>query len=197
MVLSDEADTEIAGRGPQTHDVDRRLFGKILEMMSDPANRGRIVWIIITARPDKLEPDLKRSGRAGEHLPVFAGEGEEKDRFVSHVLSEAGIGPEFFSPDGYAQFAARTGEYFPADFEQIITQIRRRMLVDGGLTPESVLEEVSDFIPSGSSRERRLQELLAVLECTSRKLLPPRYANVDKDTVQQWIAEVQRSPDGC
>ena len=173
MVLYDEADTEIAGRGPQTHDVDRRLFGKILAMMSDPANRGRIVWIIITARPDKLEPDLKRSGRAGEHLPVFAGEGEEKDRFVSHVLSEAGIGPEFFSPDGYAQFAARTGEYFPADFEQIITQIRRRMLVDGGLTPESVLEEVSDFIPSGSSRERRLQELLAVLECTSRKLLPP------------------------
>ncbi|MFH0824863.1 MAG: AAA family ATPase, partial [Pseudomonadota bacterium] len=73
MVMYDEADTEIGGRSAQTHDVDRRLFGNILRMMSEPHNRGRIVWIIITARPDRLEPDIKRSGRAGEHLPVFDG----------------------------------------------------------------------------------------------------------------------------
>ncbi len=193
MVLYDEADTEIAGRGPQTHDVDRRLFGRILAMMSDHANRGRIVWIIITARPDKLEPDLKRSGRAGEHLPVFDNEGEEKEQFLRHVLGEAGIGPEQFSPEQYADFARLTERYFPADFDQLITELKRRRLVDTGLTPEAVLDEVRDFIPSNSTQQRLFQELLAVLECTSREILPPRYADVPRETIQQRLSELQAS----
>ncbi|MEW6352182.1 MAG: ATP-binding protein [Thermodesulfobacteriota bacterium] len=193
MVLYDEADTEIAGRGPHTHDVDRRLFGRILAMMSDQANRGRIVWIIITARPDKLEPDLKRSGRAGEHLPVFDSEGEEKEQFLRHVLHEAEIGPETFSPETYAEFVSLTERYFPADFDQLITELKRRRLVDKGLTQESVIEEVRDFIPSSSTRERLQQELLAVLECTSREILPPRYADVPREIIQQRLSELQAS----
>ena len=47
MVIYDEADTELGGRGAGTHDVDKRLFGAILRMMSDPNNRGKIIWIII------------------------------------------------------------------------------------------------------------------------------------------------------
>ena len=48
MVIYDEADTELGGRGAGTHDVDKRLFGAILRMMSDPNNRGKIIWIIIS-----------------------------------------------------------------------------------------------------------------------------------------------------
>ena len=96
MVLYDEADTEIGGRSAQTHEVDRRLFGNILKMMSEPGNRGKIIWIIITARPDRLEPDIKRSGRAGDHLPVFDNEGEERESFVKYVLDQAEMALEEF-----------------------------------------------------------------------------------------------------
>ncbi|AFM25530.1 AAA family ATPase [Desulfomonile tiedjei] len=191
MVIYDEADTEIGGRSAQTHDVDRRLFGNILKMMSADENRGRIVWIIITARPDRLEPDIKRSGRAGEHLPVFASEGEEKEAFVKHVLSQAGVDLVDFSSAYKEEFLRLTHEYFPADFDQLVTELKRRRVIEGSLSPEMVLEEAKDFIPSDIARQREYQELLAVLECTSREILPDRYATVSKELIQDRLQTIR------
>ena len=39
--------------------------------MGDTRNRGKILWFLITARPDLLPIDLKRQGRAEEHIPLF------------------------------------------------------------------------------------------------------------------------------
>ena len=191
MVIYDEADTEIGGRSAQTHDVDRRLFGNILKMMSDSRNKGKIVWIIITARPERLEPDIKRSGRAGEHLPVFNMEGQERELFVRHVLDGAGVALDEFSPDQHMQFIEYTKDYYPADFDQLLTELRRRKQRDDRLTPEAVLSEVSDFMPSDTARQREYQELLAVLECTSRELLPERYARLDREVVQQRVQDIR------
>ena len=191
MVLYDEADTEIGGRSAQTHDVDRRLFGNILKMMSEPSNRGKIVWIIITARPDRLEPDIKRSGRAGEHLPVFDNEGEEKEAFLKSVLTQAGVDLDAFSPQQRAEFLKLTSGYFPADFDQALTELKRRRLLEKTLTPEMVLEEVADFVPSDIARQREYQELLAVLECTSREILPDRYVGLSRESVVQRVQEIR------
>jgi len=193
MVIYDEADTEIGGRGPQTHDVDRRLFGNILRMMSDDHNRGKIVWIIITARPDRLEPDIKRSGRAGEHLPVFDNEGEEKEAFIRHVLMQAGMKLDEFSPQQREEFLRLTAEYFPSDFDHVLTELKRRAALETRLTPEIVLEEVRDFIPADIARQREYQELLAVLECTSREILPARYANLSKEQIEVRLQEIRAS----
>jgi SpoVK/Ycf46/Vps4 family AAA+-type ATPase len=193
MVIYDEADTEIGGRSAQTHDVDRRLFGNILKMMSDSHNRGKIVWVIITARPDRLEPDIKRSGRAGEHLPVFDNEGEEKEAFIQHVLAQAGLEMDQFSPEQQREFLERTAPYYPADFDHLLTELKRRKHLEGYLTPELTLEEVADFIPSDLARQREYQELLAVLECTSRELLPDRYASLSRESVQQTVQEIRAS----
>lgn len=191
MVIYDEADTEIGGRSAQTHDVDRRLFGNILKMMSDSGNRGKIVWVIITARPDRLEPDIKRSGRAGEHLPVFDNEGEERDAFIRHVLSQVGIDREAFSEEQRAEFRELTENYFPADFDQLLTEFKRRRHLEGRLTPGMVIEEINDFIPSDIARQREYQELLAVLECTSREILPERYAKLPRETVEKRVREIR------
>jgi SpoVK/Ycf46/Vps4 family AAA+-type ATPase len=193
MVIYDEADTEIGGRSAQTHEVDRRLFGNILKMMSDPSNRGKIVWIIITARPDRLEPDIKRSGRAGEHLPVFDNEGEEREAFLRYVLNQAEVDPHEFSQDQYEQFVRLTSGYYPADFDHLLTELRRRKRLEGELTPEMILAEVADFIPSDIARQREYQELLAALECTSREILPDRYARIPREVMQQRVQEIRAS----
>lgn len=191
MVMYDEADTEIGGRSAQTHEVDRRLFGNILKMMSDDRNRGKIVWVIITARPDRLEPDIKRSGRAGEHLPVFDNEGEEREAFIRHVLTQAGIDSAQFSPDQYDDFIKLTEAYYPADFDQILTQLKRRRRVEGRLTAQMLLEEVADFIPADLASQREYQELLAVLECTSREMLPQRYVNLSREAIEHRVQQIQ------
>jgi hypothetical protein len=195
MVIYDEADTEIGGRSAQTHEVDRRLFGNILKMMSDEENRGKIVWIIITARPDRLEPDIKRSGRAGEHLPVFSYEGEEKEALLRHVLSQSEIELEAFSPEQRLEFLRLTAEHYPSDFDQLTTELKRRRLTEGKLTPEMVLDEVRDFIPSDLARQREYQELLAVLECTSRELLPERYREVSREVLQLRVQDIRTMMD--
>ena len=193
MVMYDEADTEIGGRSAQTHDVDRRLFGNILKMMSDASNRGKIVWIIITARPDRMEADIKRSGRAGEHLPVFDNEGAEKEVFFRHVLAQADIQVEQFTAEQQAEFRRLTADYFPADFDQLVTELRRRRRLEGNLTPEMALDEARDFIPADTARQREYQELLAVLECTSRELLPDRYAELSREFVERQVQQIRET----
>ena len=159
--------------------------------MSAEENRGKIVWIIITARPDRLEPDIKRSGRAGEHLPVFSYEGDEKEALLKHVLSQSGIESGAFSPEQRSEFRRLTAEHYPSDFDQLTTELKRRRLMEGKLTPEMALEEVKDFIPSDLARQREYQELLAVLECTSRELLPERYREVSREALLQRVQDIR------
>ena len=44
------------------------MFAKI---MSDTANRGRILWVLASSRPDLIEVDLKRPGRIDVKIPIF------------------------------------------------------------------------------------------------------------------------------
>src|SRR6185369_2523542 len=39
--------------------------------MGETKYRGRILWFLITSRPDLIPIDLKRQGRAEEHLALF------------------------------------------------------------------------------------------------------------------------------
>jgi hypothetical protein len=39
--------------------------------MSNSDNRGRIVWVLASSRPDLIEVDLKRPGRVDVKIPIF------------------------------------------------------------------------------------------------------------------------------
>ena len=84
-----------------------------------------------------------------------------------------------------------TADYFPADFDQLLTELKRRRHLESRLTPAMVLDEARDFIPSDVAKQRRYQELLAVLECTSRELLPDRYAALSREAVEQEVQEIR------
>ena len=42
--------------------------------MSDTSNRGRVLFIVMTNRPDKLDIDIKRAGRLDRKIPFFYGQ---------------------------------------------------------------------------------------------------------------------------
>lgn len=192
MVIYDEADTELGGRGAGTHDVDKRLFGAVLRMMSDLNNRGKIIWIIITARPDKLEPDIKRTGRAGEHLSVFDPEGQEREEFIDFVMSKIGLSFNDFLEDQKQRFLDHTASYSPADFIQLLTNLeRKKHLISRNLTADEILETGYDFIPADISLQRQLQELLAFVECSYQSLIPEKYAQTTKQKAYAQIGELK------
>ena len=72
-VFIDEADQALGKRDSGGNDggIGGRIYAMMAEEMSSPANRGKIIWILATSRPDLVEVDLKRPGRVDVKVPIF------------------------------------------------------------------------------------------------------------------------------
>jgi hypothetical protein len=73
IVFIDEADQSLGRRDSGSGDsgLSGRLYSMIAQEMSDTGNRGRIVWILASSRPDLIEADLKRPGRVDVKVPLL------------------------------------------------------------------------------------------------------------------------------
>ncbi len=73
VVFIDEADQALGRRDAGSNDsgVSGRVYSMMAKEMSDGANRGRILWILASSRPDLIEVDLKRPGRVDVKIPLF------------------------------------------------------------------------------------------------------------------------------
>lgn len=72
-VFVDEADQALGRRTAGSNDsgVSGRIYSMIAEEMGSSTNRGRIIWILASSRPDLIEVDLKRPGRVDVKIPLF------------------------------------------------------------------------------------------------------------------------------
>ena len=75
LFIIDEADRSLSSGGGDGG-VDSRVIAKLKEFMSDTTHRGRIVVVMMTNRPDKIDIDLKRPGRLDNKIPFFLPEDE-------------------------------------------------------------------------------------------------------------------------
>ena len=73
LVIIDEGDRSLGG-GDSDGGVSSRVMARLKEFMSDTSHRGRIIFVMMTNRPDKLDTDMKRPGRFDLKLPFFAPE---------------------------------------------------------------------------------------------------------------------------
>lgn len=73
IVFIDEADQALGQRDSGSGDsgVSGRVYSMFAEEMSDTRNRGKILWILASSRPDLIEVDLKRPGRIDVKIPIF------------------------------------------------------------------------------------------------------------------------------
>ncbi len=73
IVFIDEADQALGKRDSDANDggLSGRVYAMMAQEMSDPNNRGRILWILASSRPDLIEVDLKRPGRIDVKIPIF------------------------------------------------------------------------------------------------------------------------------
>src|SRR6266850_5398974 len=72
-VVIDEADAALGNREMKGADsgVSERVFASLAAFMGDTRRRGKVIWFLMTSRPDLVPVDLKRQGRAEEHLALF------------------------------------------------------------------------------------------------------------------------------
>ena len=245
-VMIDEADAALGDRNSQGDSgVSNRVFGQIAQAMSDTRYRGKIIWFLVTARPDLMPVDLKRQGRAEEHLALFYPTTREDREELLRVMMKK---TKTKIPMEDVPEALLDGErtYSGADMESLLTRAKFRAATHGdeteaeaeaepqtepaavaqpsgdGAATEAVQETdvassepvqateskpaapsgvvtgedlkaaVEDFIPPSYPLAVELQGLAAVMECTSRSMLPPKFRDLDREQVVRRIAELKR-----
>lgn len=73
IVFVDEADQALGKRAAGSGDsgVSSRVYSMLAAEMSNTRNRGKILWVLASSRPDLIEVDLKRPGRIDVKVPIF------------------------------------------------------------------------------------------------------------------------------
>ncbi|MEP7307838.1 MAG: AAA family ATPase [Acidobacteriota bacterium] len=173
VVVVDEADAALGSREQDGDSgTSSRVFAMIAAQMGDTQYRGRIIWMLLTARPDLLPIDLKRQGRAEVHIPLFYPTDESEVRQMFVILANK-LGSRVSIDD--VPPIPQLGHLSGADIEGIVGRAWRSSLLAGAdhITRESLAEVVAQFMPSTQGLERELQETAAILECTDRQFLPP------------------------
>jgi hypothetical protein len=190
LIFVDEADTQFGAIGPHAHETERRLTGKIQAMMSDPRLRGRVVWLLMTARIHLLSPDIRRPGRVGDLIiPVLDPEGADRTAFLNWLVEGSFDGA--LDAQRHASLDAATAGYSAAAFASLRGELRAKAATQGGaLSFDAVLEIIHDHLPPAIQDTRRYQTLQALLNCTRRSLLPN--PKVDEDQRQAWGEELRK-----
>jgi hypothetical protein len=72
-VFIDEADQALGRRDSSSGDsgVGGRIYSMLAEEMGNSGNRGKVIWVLASSRPDLIEVDLKRPGRVDVKIPLF------------------------------------------------------------------------------------------------------------------------------
>ena len=202
IVFVDEADQMTGKRGGGDGDsgLSGRIYGMLAKEMSDTRNRGRIIWIFATSRPDLVEVDLKRQGRLDVHIPLFP---------PGDLPGRAGL---------FAAMARKLRlpikpEELPAlpDNDQIGGNEMEGILVralreyetakdaeergQGKAVPlaDCVRRAIDGFRPSAHVERLELMDLLAVKECTDNRFLPERFAKRSLAQVNARIEELRKA----
>jgi SpoVK/Ycf46/Vps4 family AAA+-type ATPase len=190
VVLEDEADQSEQSRDEVSGDsgVSNRLRQMRFEFTGDPTIQGKVLWIRITNRPDRLDPAERRSGRFSERIPLLMPDADERVAIFAIMPKKHGFSTTAVD---LAKMAELCEERFPgqitgADIEEISLRAYRHARVRGvkAVGEEDYRWAIADFIPSQSADVIGRQELMAVSHCSSRRFLPERYRDVGAERLR-------------
>jgi hypothetical protein len=192
VVFVDEADQATGRRGGGEGDsgLSGRVYAMLAQEMSDTRNRGKILWVFATSRPDLLEVDLKRQGRLDVHIPLFPPQDPASRRELFVAMAQ-----KLNLPLGLEDFPAAAAdlEVGGNETEGLLVRAGREhalSLTRGEATRPlaDILAQVfAEFRPSAHQDRLEFMDLLAVKECTDSRFLPPRYRTLPLEEVNTHL----------
>jgi ATP-dependent 26S proteasome regulatory subunit len=192
VVIVDEADATLGTReSGGDSGVDARIFSKLASAMGDTRNRGRILWILMTSRPDLLPIDLKRQGRAEEHISLFYPEtDEDRQAIVEAMVRKNKILHEVTD---WSNITKNPLTLSGADIESMLIRARRLARAAGrkSVTQEDLEQVTKEFTPARDEMALEYQTLVAAREATSRDMVPEKYRHLTPVQLSQRIEELR------
>ncbi len=191
IVFVDEADQMTGKRGGgDDSGVSGRIYAMLAAEMSNTANRGRIVWVFATSRPDLVEVDLKRPGRLDVHIPLFPPQSdEERQELFCSMARKVGLPPEEL-PDLPPGLDVGGNE-----MEAIMVRAQRQFdlqTVGGRTLKEVLVAVVAEYRPVPHRRNLEYMDLVAVKECTDVAFLPPALRDLGADELDRRLDQLKR-----
>jgi AAA+ superfamily predicted ATPase len=192
-VMIDEADAFLGDRNQEGDSgTSNRVFAQIASFMGNTEYRGKIIWFLITCRPDLIPIDLKRQGRAEEHLALFYPDTDaDREALFDTLVRKLDLSIRKFSVSEVLKKFRH--EFSGADLEAVLirAKLRAAMADRSFVTRDDMEEALADFVPPVYPHEIELQNLVAVLECTSKEMVPRRYRNPDRTRLVKEIQELK------
>jgi len=192
-VMIDEADAFLGDRSQEGDSgTSNRVFAQIASFMGNTEYRGKIIWFLITCRPDLIPIDLKRQGRAEEHLALFYPESDEdREDLFKTLVRKLDLDIRNFSVSDL--FKKYKHEYSGADLEAVLVRAKLLAAMDDRVfvKREDMEDAMSDFVPAAYPHEVELQNLVAVLECTSREMIPKQFQKLPRSKIISDIQELK------
>ncbi|MEZ5429558.1 MAG: AAA family ATPase [Pyrinomonadaceae bacterium] len=197
IVIIDEGDRAFGNTdGDGDGGTSSRVIARIKEFMSDTSNRGRILFLVMTNRPDKLDVDLKRAGRLDRKIPFLYSETPEDVEMVAKALLRKNkIKTDVDLKDLKEEFSAKLVGYSNADVEAVLLMANddaaRQLGDQAKVTKEHFIKAAEDYFPSRDLELLDYMELLAVFESSSRRFLPKKYANLTPEQLDAKLRELR------
>jgi hypothetical protein len=193
VVFVDEADQAAGKRegGDGDSGLSGRVYSMLAKEMSDTRNRGRIIWVFATSRPDLLEVDLKRQGRLDVHIPLFPPQTKEE----RHALLLA-VAKKIKVPLGEADLPELPKDIALGGNEIEGVFVRGLRIYELSPDPKPPLKEILQAVfkevrPSAHTRKLEYMDLVAVKECTDARFLPPQYREMAPEELERKIDELR------
>ncbi len=198
VVFIDEADQATGKRDAGSGDsgLSGRIYGMLAKEMSDTANRGKILWVLATSRPDLLEVDLKRQGRLDVHIPLFPpGDADSRHELFAAMARKVGLD---IDPDQLPALPAND-QIGGNEMEGILVRALRLYETQADAAsgegerslPEILAEVIADVRPSAHIERLTLMDLVAVKECTDSRFLPERYRELSLPNINRQIEQLR------
>jgi ATP-dependent 26S proteasome regulatory subunit len=192
-VMIDEADAFLGDRDQEGDSgTSNRVFAQIASFMGNTDYRGKILWFLITCRPDLIPIDLKRQGRAEEHLALFYPESAvEREDLFKTLVRKLDLDIRNFPVSEL--FRKYRYEYSGADLEAVLVRAKLLAAMDERVfvKREDMEGAMKDFVPAAYPHEVELQNLVAILECTSKEMIPKRFQDLTRSKLISDIQELK------
>jgi AAA+ superfamily predicted ATPase len=194
VVFVDEAD-QASGRregGDGDSGLSGRVYSMLAKEMSDTGNRGRILWVFATSRPDLVEVDLKRQGRLDVHIPLFPPEtAQEREALLLAIAKKLKLPLTADDLPPFTDDVTLGGN----ELEGVLVRaLRVHELSPEPRKPlrEVLAEVIKEVRPNPHTRKLEYMDLVAVKECTDVRFLPPKYRDLTPEELETRIDALRR-----
>jgi len=173
IVFVDEADQALGKRDSGSGDsgVSSRVYSMMAKEMSNTRNRGKIMWVLASSRPDLIEVDLKRPGRIDVKIPLFPSlSAQEGFSLIRALCKRKGV---VLSEADFSEFEGVIPPLLTAGAAETLAVKAYRVKKTESLTDkEALMACLREYRPPVSLETLRFQMRIAADEATDASLIP-------------------------